>query len=186
MSTTGDPAGVPAAAISAIALKLPPFWPKDPDTWFAQVEAQFATRGISAEKTKFDHLVASLSPDAATEVRDLILAPPAYGPYTQLKGALIKRFAGSNQEKLQRLLNDLELGDSKPSQLFRRMRQLWCGTGGNADNAILRELFLQRLPNKVRMILAPSAASVSLDALAKMADQIMEVAVGAQLLLPQR
>ena len=173
MPETVNPHETPAAAISAISLKLPPFWPKDPDTWFAQVEAQSAARGITVEKTKFDHLVASLSPDAATEVRDLILAPPGDTPYSRLKAALIKRFAGSNQQKLQRLLNDLELGDSKPSQFLRRMRQLWCG---GDDDVILRELFLQRLPSKVRMILAPSASSIALDALADMADQIMEVA----------
>ena len=133
MSTTAEAPATPATVISTVSMKLPPFWPKDPDTWFAQVEAQFATRGITVEKTKFDYLVASLSPDAATEVRDLILNPPADNPYTLLKAAIIKRFAGSNQQKLQRLLNDLELGDNKPSQLLRRMRQLW---SDDADSAV--------------------------------------------------
>ena len=130
----GTPAPT-AGTINAISLKLPPFWPADPDMWFAQVEAQFATKGIRAEKTKFDYIVASLSPDTATEVRDLILVPPADNPYTVLKTALIKRTAGSNQQKLQRLLNELELGDRKPSQLLRRMRQLWCGGDDDAWSA---------------------------------------------------
>ena len=162
----------PPAAVSAISLKLPPFWPADPDLWFAQVEAQFSTRGITVEKTKYDYIVSVLAPDAATTVRDLILSPPADTPYATLKKELIKRTAGSHQQKLQKLLSGVELGDQKPSQLLRRMRQLW---SGDADDILFRELFLQRLPANVRMVLASADPSISLDALAETADRVMEV-----------
>lgn len=174
----GDPPATPAAtaAVANVSVKLPPFWPSDPEVWFAQVEAHFTTRRITTQKTRFEYVIASLSPEVATEVRDLILKPPEGTPYTVLKEQLIKRTAASEQRRLQQLFNAEELGDRKPSQLLRRMQQLLGDRAGVTDSTFLRELFLQRLPSNVRMVLASTSATTSLEELAELADKITEVA----------
>ena len=162
--------------ISAVHLKLPPFWPADPQIWFAQVEAQFTTRGITAQKTKFEYIVASLAPEFATEVRDLILKPPADHPYDTLKDQLTKRTAASEHRRLQQLFHAEELGDRKPSQLLRRMQQLLGDKVNTTDGAFIHELFLQRLPSNVRIVLTSTPDADILEDLAQLADKIMEVA----------
>ena len=162
----------PPPTMAAVSIKLPPFWPADPAVWFAQVEAQFTTRGITSQKTCFDYVISSLSPEFAMEVRDLLLRPPEDTPYDRLKAELIKRTAASEQ-----LISGEELGDRKPTQLLRRMQQLLGDQlgGGMDSNTFLRELFLQRLPANVRMVLASTDADMDLNKLAEMADKVMEV-----------
>ena len=169
----------PSATIAAVSLKLPPFWPADPKVWFAQVEAQFTTRGITAQRTKFDYVISYLSPEFATEIRNLLLRPPEDTPYDTLKTELVKRTAASEQRKLQQFISGEELGDRKPTQLLRHMQQLLGDKVGNADvpsSSFLRKLFLQRLPSNVRMVLASTYTSMDLNKLAELADKVMDVA----------
>ena len=92
------PVGTPTT-LAAVSVKLPQFWPADPEVWFAQVEAQFTCRGITAQKTKFYHVISSFNPEVAMEVRDLLLKPPNDRPYDVLKSQLVKRKAASEQRE---------------------------------------------------------------------------------------
>ncbi|XP_064485182.1 uncharacterized protein LOC135397508 [Ornithodoros turicata] len=168
---------LPPPQVSAVAIKLPTFWAADPVVWFGQAEAQFALRLISDQLTKFYHVVAALSPTDASEVRDLVASPPTQSPYDVLKTELIRRTSMSEQKRFQRLLTQEELGDRAPSQLLRRMRQLLGDRPDSAviDDSLLRQLFLQRLPPNVCMVLA-AAGTMSLNDLANLADKIMEMA----------
>lgn len=187
MSREGSPARVdaehpvvhghaPDVAAVSVALKLPPFWPADPELWFAQVEAQFACRRITSQRSKFDYVVSSLAPEYASEVRDLLIRPPTDHAYDTLKAQLTKRTTASERRKLQQLFTAEELGDRKPTQLLRRMQQLLGDRPGMTDDSFLRELFLQRLPPNVRMVLASTADGTGLEQLAELADTVMEVA----------
>ena len=105
------------------------------------------------------------------KVRDLLITPPEDRPYDTLKAELVKPTAASAQRKLQQLIGGEELGDRKPTQLLRRMQQL---LGDHLP--FLKELFLQRLPANVLMVLASADPSTALPKLAEMADKIIEVA----------
>ena len=102
------------------------------------------------------------------------LTPPTKNPYTALKEQLIKRTAASEQQRLQQLLSTKQLGDRKPTQFLYQMQQLLGDTP--TDGSLIRELFHQRLPTNVRMVLASARRDASLEELTYMADKIMEVA----------
>ena len=51
-----------AANIGAVNVKIPPFRSADPQVWFAQVEVQFTTPGITQQHTEYDYIIASLVP----------------------------------------------------------------------------------------------------------------------------
>ena len=57
----------PSAAVYTVSLELPPFWQEDLALWFHQVEARFATKGITQQLTKYHYIVGSLPPETASE-----------------------------------------------------------------------------------------------------------------------
>ncbi|KAH6940259.1 hypothetical protein HPB50_026455 [Hyalomma asiaticum] len=97
----------------------------------------------------------------------------AENAYTTLKQLLISRLTPSEPQRLQQLLHHTELGDRTHSQL--QLLHTDGATTTVADSRLLRELFLQRLPVNVRMILA-SAADKRLSELAELADSVLAVA----------
>ena len=157
------------------SIKIPAFWHANPALWFANIEAQFKLNkpnAITADDTKYTYLVSTLPPDIAEEVSDVITSPPSQDKYNTLKIAVIKRFTDSQQKKLQQLLNAEELGDRKPTQLLRKMKSL-IGTSNAVGEDLLKQLWMQRLPNNIQVVL--TSQRMDLDKLAELADQIMDV-----------
>ena len=77
---------------NALSLKLPEFWESSASAWFAQTEAQFALREITADTTKYYYVVSALGSSTATRVVSLLKHPPAENKYTALKAHLLKTF----------------------------------------------------------------------------------------------
>lgn len=154
--------------VDRVGVRIPPFWPTEPEIWFAQIENQFALTGITSDDTKYNYVTGHLEQAYAAEIRDILLNPPATEKYGKLKAELIARFGISEAKKVRQLLDSEEIGDRKPSQFLRYLRSL----GGQTfpDN-ILRTLWLGKLPVATQAILA-TQSKASLDEVATLADAI--------------
>lgn len=160
-----------SAVTAAVAVKLPEFWKNDPRMWFAQAEAQFALAGVVQDETKYYHIISKLDQTVIIQVADIVTEPPKENKYPAVKGRLISRYEVSAQGKLEQLLNSCDLGDMRPSHLLARMLELAAGL--NVNESVLRVLFIQRMPERVKTILSICDGN-TLQQLANMADKITD------------
>lgn len=156
-------------SIETVALKLPTFWTSCPSAWFAQTEAQFALRGITADETKYYHVVAALDAATASRALSIISSPPPNCKYDSLKSFLTGAYELSEAEKAAALLDIRDLGDNKPTELMDKMLAL---LGDHKPCFLFRQIFLRMLPESIRAPLANSPNMTNYRALAKEADNL--------------
>ncbi|XP_071577524.1 uncharacterized protein [Temnothorax nylanderi] len=154
-------------------LRLPPFWPEEPELWFAQLEGQFALCDIKEDEAKYAYVLSRIEPKQAREVKDVITRPPppSHNKYEAIKKALIQRLTDSQEQRIRQLLEHEELGDRKPSQFLRHLATL---AGSTVSRELLRTLWLGRLPPQTQAILATRSED-KLELIADQADKIHEV-----------
>lgn len=159
-----------APSVDRVAVRLPPFVPSDPELWFSMVERSFYAAKVMTDSTKFGYVLGVLDPKYATEVRDIIVNPPDRDAYQTLKTELIKRLSATQDQNTKRLLEREEIGDRKPSQFLRHLRNL----GGTVvSENVIRTLWMSRLPTETQAILATQKGA-TLDTVADLADAIAD------------
>ncbi len=136
------------AETNAVSMKLPQFLAVGAKIWFAQAESQFVLRNITAEITKYHHLLAALQNDVAITLTDFFEHVPDENPYTALKLRLLKKYTHTDLEKAEMIRSMPDIGDRKPSDLMDSMLAL-CPTGHTMSPLFLNE-FLRRMPATVR------------------------------------
>lgn len=159
------------AEISATSIKLPQFWTSCPEAWFIHAEMQFATRGVTQDRTKYEYIVTALPQEVIMTVLDFIQNPPPGERYAQLKTILIDRHSMSENKKLDKILSDSEIGDRKPSEFYRSLVLL---AGSNFSSDLLKKLWLRKLPKSLNIALTGSNLS-DINELIRLADSIWEV-----------
>ena len=87
---------------------------------------------------------------------------------------IIRRTTPSEHRPFQQLLTAEYLGDQRPTQPLHHTQQLLGDRHATFNQSLLRELFLQRLPSHVRMILAANT-ELALPAAVDLADHLMDI-----------
>ncbi|GBN34572.1 hypothetical protein AVEN_81803-1 [Araneus ventricosus] len=154
--------------LARVAFRALPFWETDLHLWFLQLESQFKLSGISIDETKFHMVVAALDSKILSYVSDTVRNPLADSKYDALKTQILSHFPQSQGTKLRVLLQDLQLGHKKPSELLQEMRNL-----AVVSEDVLRTIWMQRLPTTMQQIL--SVSNDNLDELSLIANKVKEV-----------
>ncbi|QQP54920.1 Uncharacterized protein FKW44_007914 [Caligus rogercresseyi] len=176
-TAVAEPATAAINAVNKVSVQVPPFWSKDPDLWFAKVEAQFATANVTASSTKFNHILKSLDQDTVREIREVVRNPRRGHEYEDIKAELLEIFGQSQASKDAELFGLSGLGDRKPTSVLRHIRGL-----ATDKEMLIRAFFLVQLPADIRKILAVQEFH-SVEAMAKAADKSTRTAPPSKSLL---
>ena len=172
MTLDGDGA---TATASPVIFKAPEFCSHDPTLWFNLLEMNFKVNRITSSVSKFSLATQKLPSEVLTKVSDVIqLAITSQQPYEDLKKAVIDRLESTVTTRLQELLSKEELGNEKPTDLLRRMKRLLSDKYATFDQSVFRQLFYQRLPSVIQANLFTVKDKLSLEELAKLADDFMD------------
>ena len=145
----------PSIETDAIDVRLPQFIPNSPEIWFVQAEAIFKLRKVR-ESSQYYHLLAALPSAVLERVLDIVSDPGSEITYETLKKSLLARLTPS-EERINRVLYNMEIGDQRPSDFYRRMVQV-AGQKSDLSAKLIFRLWLKRLPKLIECTLIPLEA----------------------------
>lgn len=158
--------------IEPIKLKLPVFWLKSPAAWFIQAEAQLSLARISSDISRYNHVLTSLPEDIIESIIDFIQSPPANNLYEGIKALLIERHSMSEERRIEQLLSNEQMGDRRPSEFYRAIKQL-AGTSGTIGAKLITNLWARRLPQAINIAIIAQGDKPDSE-LTALADRIWE------------
>lgn len=103
-------------------------------------------------------------------VEDLAVTPPENDKFKILKDRLIPLLAQTAESKLRRMLRGEDASGKRPSAILAHMKHL---ASGQCGAAVLRSLFLEKMPESIHPVLVVSEVD-DIDKLAAMADKMVQ------------
>ena len=162
-----------------VSIKLPQFWISCPETWYIQTELTFAFKGVVDDTAKYQLVVISLSEDILAKLIDVIHNPPLENKYDYIKRIILERFSINEDLRFEKLLNDSDIGDRKPSEFFHDLNKLALNNS-LINNDLLIKLLIRKLPPTIQIHLRTSNLT-SLNEKLTLADKIYEISNKSQI-----
>ena len=106
-------------------VKLPPFWPKDPTSWFTLAESTFNSYGVVDSRLRFDLTLPALPEVVIEQIHGVLRAVNHLDRlYLALKARLLDLLTLKLADTCLKLIFGSELGDRRLSQLMETMLAL--------------------------------------------------------------
>lgn len=150
-------------------VSLPPYNHANPKSWLKLLAMAFTAYNVTAENQKIYLTIAALPVTQQSEASEFV-AKENNNTFNALEKFIIESNAIPTQKRIQQLLTNTPIGDRKPTQYLRHLREL-AGPETEENSPIIRSIFLQGLPNHITMIIAPKSDQ-PLDEIAEFADRI--------------
>lgn len=122
-----------------------------------------------SHEAKFDLVIAKLSKKVIALITDFLTYPTETGKFQVLKAKFLSFFEDSKARQIEKLIDEMELGEQKPSQHLHRIDL----AREKIPDDTLRVLWQGHLPPTIRAVLAVSETK-DLSSLVVMADNVAE------------
>lgn len=113
------------------------------ELYFISLEYWFEASSVTSDGKRFNAVMAQIPLNDLGTIQTEIGTIPPEGKYEHIKPIIIAHFSDSQQKRFREAINDVQLGDAKPSQLYQRMKRL---ASDSLTETALIDLWAARLP----------------------------------------
>lgn len=113
------------------------------ELYFISLEYWFEASSVTSDKKKFNAVMAQIPLNDLGTIQTEIGTVPAEDKYLHVKPIIIEHFSDSQQKRFREAISEVQLGDSKPSQLYQKMKRL---ASDSLTETALIDLWAARLP----------------------------------------
>lgn len=111
--------------------------------YFISLDFWFEASSVTSDNKKYCSVMAQIPLNDLCTIQTELDTVPTEGKYDYIKPIIIAFYSDSQQKRFREAINDVQLGDSKPSKLYQKLKSL--ASDSLTDTALI-DLWAARLP----------------------------------------